>query len=80
MDTFEKKYNEALERAKEWITEREQLICPREIVESIFPQLRESDDERMRELIIDRVRSATEMTEGLRELLLTYLEKQKEQK
>lgn len=45
--------------------------------ENIFPQLRESEDERMRKLIIDRVRSATEMTEGLRELLLSYLEKQK---
>ena len=45
MDTYEKKYNEALERAKEWATEREQVICPREIVESIFPELRESEED-----------------------------------
>ena len=38
-----KAYDEALERAKDWIDEREQLIYPREIVEEIFPELKEDD-------------------------------------
>ena len=39
---------------------------------------KESEDERMRKMLIDRVRSAEELTDELREWILTYLEKQKE--
>ena len=49
-----------------------------EVLAVIIPELRESEDEKLRKLVIYRVRTATEMTEGLRELLLSYLEKQKE--
>ena len=71
---YEKKYNDAMARC-ELIARTGLKFNPG----YIFPELSESEDERMRKLIIDRVRSATEMTESLRDLLLTYLEKQKEQ-
>jgi hypothetical protein len=76
-----KAYDEALERARKVHRDYKNLFPEysySEDIEEIFPELRESEDERMRKLIIDRVRSATEMTEGLRELLLSYLEKQKD--
>ena len=52
MDLYEKKYNEALERARDVYTyycdDREQLRK----IESIFPELKESEDERIRKEII----------------------------
>lgn len=78
-----KAYDEALERVKEWITEREQVICPREIVESIFPELRESEDERIRRAIYDFFHlagTAYELCGIPKANLLAWLEKQKEQK
>lgn len=48
----------------------------KEALETLIPEL-QSEDEKIRKLVVNRVRTATEMTESLRELLLTYLEKQK---
>lgn len=47
-------------------------------LETLIPELADSEDERIRKLVVNRVGTATEMTESLRELLLSYLEKQKE--
>ena len=70
-----KAYDEALDRAKSF-----QQKFGGDYAGYIFPELRESEDERMRKMLIDRVRSAEELTDELREWILTYLEKQKEQK
>lgn len=86
MNTEEKAkvYDEALKRAKEWITEREQIICPREIVESIFPQLRESEDDKMMRVIALALTDVpeerfTSLGTTLKNCL-AYLKKQKEEK
>ena len=85
-------YDEALKRAKEWMDEWEQIIYPREIVENVFPELAESDDEKIRKSI-ESVIHVYGKTQGewiggydmdtlvvhLREAF-SSLEKQKEQK
>jgi hypothetical protein len=75
---YEKKYNEALK----WMRELYPGLhgATKEDAEHYFPELAESEDERMRRMLIDRLRSAEELTDELREWILSYLEKQKEQK
>lgn len=85
MNTIEKKYNEALERAKAYYNELHNCRAKDEL-ESIFPELRESEDERIRKVIY-------KLMLGMREEIFTsqddivtkdkalaWLEKQKEQK
>ena len=73
---YEKEYKDAMERAKKWgLTHK---LC----VEDIFPELAESDDERIRE---EMVRYFTEMKKGGSAALpyddcIAYLERQKKQK
>lgn len=68
---------EAIKEIKSWdFLEGKEI----EAIHTLIPELAESEDERIRKLVVNRVRTATEMTESLRELLLSYLEKQKEQK
>jgi len=77
---YEKKYKEALERAKEWYneTEPDSYTC---IVESIFPELKESEDERIRKEIIRILKGETGYSskEDI-DKYVTWLEKQGEQK
>ena len=53
MNLYEKKYQEALERAKD-------ILCYKEVrkedIEYLFPELKESDDEKIRRWIIDDIR------------------------
>lgn len=77
-----KRYNEALERAREWYneTEPDSYTC---IVESIFPELKESKDEKIRKEIISAVNIyCSEYSRGtkVREDMLAWLEKQGKQK
>lgn len=66
---------EAIKEIKSWdFLEGKEI----EAIHTLIPELAESEDERIRKLVVNRVRTATEMTESLRELLLSYLEKQKE--
>ena len=83
MMDFEKKYNEALERARMYYNELHHCRAKEEL-EIIFPELRESEDERIRKAIIglieelqrsDKNFAGVELAE-----MLAYLEKQKEQK
>ncbi len=81
MDKYEKKYNEALERAKKnW----ELSNCPsRAMLEEVFPELRESEDERMIKWIIkvlDEGYKAFFEMDYSKEDVLSWLKKQKEQK
>lgn len=66
---YEKKYNEALERAKAG-----------KPIDEVFTELKESEDERIRKMLIERVRNAEELNEELRERIIAYLEKQKKKK
>ena len=75
------KYEEALERAKEWEREHPNGYVIRDMMEYIFPGYNDSEDERIRQTLIDMVKRETGFTgfpsQGQ---VLAYLEKQKEQK
>lgn len=81
---YEKEYNEALRRAEE-LHEAGDALTKKQM-EVIFPQLAESEDERIRKVLCDIVRDMPYMETKLRahgltvEKTLAYLEKQKEQK
>ena len=83
---YEKKYNDSLERAKSFIKrggEYERLV-----MESIFPELKESEDERIRKIIIGQMELWHECAlenNAVQDIkdsadAISYLEKQKEQK
>ena len=82
---YEKKYNEALN----WMRELYPGLhgATKEDAEQVFPELRESEDERVRKTLIHIVKGACDKY-GIKykgdditeEKLLSYLEKQKEQK
>ena len=90
MDTYEKKYNEALERASH-IKDNNTVATPQEVAEHIFPELRESEDERTRKKLVRFISEIKEIAESGRgswavrkedaemcAAFLEYLEKQKE--
>ena len=74
MDLYEKKYQEALERAKD-------ILCYKEVrkedIEYLFPELKESEDEKIRKEIISILRNAywTSNRNRFNELV-AWLEKQ----
>ena len=53
---YEKKYKEAIERAKQF-SEKPYLEDSKGIVEYIFPELQESEDERIRKSLIDMLKN-----------------------
>jgi len=82
---YEKKYKEALERAKEikgkilqshLSTESCKAIS--EYIDTIIPELRESDDERIRKAIIYNLNNLNVIYNATKEECLAWLEKQKE--
>ena len=78
---YEKKYKEALERAKEYLKE----YYFEEAVKEIFPELKEPEDEKERKALVEMVRDRTgdELWEDYnvhKEEVLAWLEKQGEQK
>jgi len=72
-----KAYDEALEKAKKYHEEYWQVDA-KDITETLFPQLRESEDERIRTEIISALEFANDG--GIYDKHIAYLEKQKEQK
>ena len=58
---YEKKYKEALERAKHALDcDRNNLVSTDvSLIYSMFPELRESDDERIRNFLIDFIKICT---------------------
>ena len=76
-----KAYDEALERARALrneAIEKEYVVDYIKDYETIFPELRESDDERIRKEIISALKFANDG--GVYDKHIAYLEKQKEQK
>lgn len=83
MDTYEKKYNEALAWMRELYPELHGAT--KEDAEHFFPELRESEDERIAEELIKALRGistglqyAIFLTEEKKQRWLAWLEKQKE--
>ena len=80
MDTYEKKYNEALK----WMRELYPGLhgATKEDAEHYFPELRESEDERIRKWLVDYFSSIKETVWIHRDItceqILAWLEKQKE--
>lgn len=56
---YEKKYNEALEKAKEVYNRKDATDGGKLILESIFPELKESEDERIRKALLEMVHDTT---------------------
>ena len=78
---YEKKYNEALEVMRQWIAPchtKEQLDT---LKKSVFPELAENEDERIREWLVNYFKAAGKSwihRDISPEQILAYLEKQKE--
>ena len=73
---YEKKYNEALEKARKYMAKGYDVLMP-----EIFPELAESEDERIRKrirLCLDECVHSDIIRDYERDECLTYLEKQKE--
>lgn len=94
MENYEQKYNEALERAKEFMTNKgvapnaDSFKTAKELIGTIFPELRESEDERIRKIILSQIKQWNQ--EALKEnckidfevstKCIAWLKKQSEQK
>ena len=77
---YEKKYKEALERAKIYCKEHT-MVNPKNLIPIIFPELRESEDERIRKAIIELLKEVGRDDTGISEnakCMIAWLEKQKE--
>ena len=79
---YEQKYKEALERASH-IKDHNTIGTPQEIAELIFPELRESEDERIRKEILEDIRNvkavSSEEYRKKADRWIAWLEKQKKQ-
>ena len=77
---YEEKYKQALKKAKGiYIDATKEHCAHTDWLESIFPELAESEDERIRKEIIDFVVDNTICKDGRREKYLAWLEKQGKQ-
>lgn len=77
---YKEKYNAALERAKT-ITEKLEDTHIKGFIYHIFPELKESEDERIRKWLIDWVNAVNYWSEQFtltREQIIAWLEKQKD--
>lgn len=79
---YEQKYKEALEKLRAFHRDYKNishLVDVKEELESIFPELKESEDERIRTLLISSVKNETPIaSEHNKELAIAWLEKQGE--
>lgn len=86
MDKYEKLYNEALKRAKAAIDIAADKDLVKGVATTIFPELYESEDERIRKKCIELIKrvipSGDSQSQESKEILdcVAYLEEQKEQK
>ena len=55
MDTYEEKYNEALEKARDYYEKSYLMINA--ALEKIFPELKENEDEKIRRSLIDMLKN-----------------------
>lgn len=74
---YKKKYEATLQTARQWIADGCSDTA-KIALEATFPELRESEDERIREDIVAAVEMYGDFTQGRKEKIYAYLEKQKE--
>ena len=82
MEDYKTKYEKAIEQAKKELQACGSLDCDaaRQIFR-FFPELKESEDERIRKVLIQHIKDKVSVISGWRkEELIAWLEKQKEQK
>lgn len=77
---YEEKYKNALERAKKMLASKRSVIVEKQALETIFPELAESEDERIRKELLDYLHTR-QVVEGLTDTKVkmdwvTWLEKQ----
>lgn len=75
---YEEKYKTALERARIWKDKSGMPKDKQGILDDIFPELAESEDERIRKAILEHIQLCTESIPD-RDKFIAYLEKQGEQ-
>ena len=83
MDTYEKKYKEALEKAKALYGSSEPMSGCHVILETLFPELKESEDEKIRKWLIAQLKIKKGDNATLNNMIdkaIAWLEKQGEQK
>jgi len=80
---YEKKYKKALEKAKELFSSTRSVLVKKQTLESIFPELKESEDEQHRKWILeylyDGLRKSDEQFKDQFKCAIAWLEKQGEQ-
>ena len=78
---YKEKYEQALERAKK-IHNQTEFDYEKGMMEEIFPELKESEDEKIRKWLIDWAKAVnwSEQFTVTKEQVLAWLEKQGEQK
>ena len=79
---YEKKYKEALERARDLMIKQNPPAFDKDLISLVFPELKESEDERIRKGLIKAVSGILKEntlygTDVTREEALAWLEKQK---
>lgn len=74
---YEEKYKTALERARKWKDKSGMPKDKQGILNDIFPELAESEDERIRKAILEHIQLCTESIPD-RDKFIAYLEKQGE--
>lgn len=75
---YEKRYKEALERARDLMTNQNPPAFDKHLIEMVFPELKESRDERIKREILELVSIAGNGNQF--EEIKNWLEKQSEQK
>ena len=78
---YEEKYKQALEKAKSLLKEEGNKLNVKTLCEYFFPELKESEDEKIRKEIVDFITSSNKYGTNERcEAWLAWLEKQGEHK
>lgn len=83
MEDYKKKYEDALERAKKYYNRELYAECNGSLVEDIFPELKESENEKIRKRIINFLSTPfvkKGISEGALSTWIAWLEKQGEKK
>lgn len=79
---YKKKYMEALERAKKMLASKRSVIVEKQALETIFPELAESEDERMRKWLEEHIEAMPDNSIEFKDVkridVLHWLEKQGE--
>jgi hypothetical protein len=77
MEEYKKKYEEAMLRMTKWV-EGSEIIDPKEVAEFVFPELKESEDEKIKKEIINYISKQGASIKYNFDAWIAWLEKQGE--